>query len=60
MDVKGEGNETNNMVITWKVRALGQAHPWTSDQDSGVCYPLKKLAVLRTRDLRSFFFALPL
>lgn len=20
MDVRGEGNETNNMVITWKVR----------------------------------------
>lgn len=23
VDVKGEGNETNNMIITWKVRALG-------------------------------------
>lgn len=51
VDVKGEGNETNNMVITWKVRILGRAHPWTSDQDSGVCYPPKVLAVLRTGDL---------
>lgn len=25
MDVQGEGNETNNMIITWKVRVVGQA-----------------------------------
>lgn len=47
MDVKGEGNETNNMVITWKVRGPGLSLPL--DIKPGLTCLLLPLAMLNTR-----------
>lgn len=47
VDVKGEGNETNNMVVTWKVRGPGLSLPL--DIRPGTRGSLLPLAVLGTR-----------
>lgn len=36
MDVKGEGNETNNMVVTWKVRPRAQLTPGIRTRHRGL------------------------
>lgn len=46
VDVKGEGNETNNMVITWKVRGPGLSLPL--DIRPGPTCLLLPLAMLNT------------
>lgn len=47
VDMKGEGNETSNMVITWKVTGPGLSTP-LDIRPGPRCWPLP-LAVLGTR-----------